>query len=209
MRCQCTKCKEWKSSDDFYKDHRWIKERHPWCKDCFLRQQREYRQEHLATMRARDSHPNRLARRRELRREQRLVFSPQRLEEHRLKRRTEQRAYLSRLKADPKAAGVYRKNQALVVARRRSRKAGLPDSFTGEQRDRVLSEFGGVCPICSAELEGAKGGNLHWDHLLPISLGGGTILGNMAPLCNMCNWRKNDKTLVEFCWQIASERRVA
>lgn len=69
--------------------------------------------------------------------------------------------------------------------RRRARKANVPtDTHT---RAQVFERDGGVCQICTAELDPK---NWHEDHVIPISLGGPDTLDNCQATCPGCNLRK-------------------
>lgn len=48
------------------------------------------------------------------------------------------------------------------------------------------------CCLCGAK------GNIHIDHIIPLSRGGRHAIGNLQPLCASCNLSKSNKFLVEF-----------
>lgn len=68
--------------------------------------------------------------------------------------------------------------------RRTRRRAGSLIRFTPEQLAARLSMFSG-CWICGAS------GELHVDHVKPLSRNGSHILANLRPICAPCNSRKN------------------
>jgi HNH endonuclease len=53
------------------------------------------------------------------------------------------------------------------------------------QREYLIHLFGGKCTYC-----GKKPKKLHFDHVIPVSLGGPTKFGNMVPVCQQCNSSK-------------------
>ena len=50
-----------------------------------------------------------------------------------------------------------------------------------------------TCQYC-----GKRGGNLHCDHVIPVSRGGGNELSNLATACAACNMAKHNKTPGEW-----------
>ncbi len=67
--------------------------------------------------------------------------------------------------------------------------------FGLEEIAKVREFFGAEQPECafcgSPEVK-------RWDHLLPISKGGDTVLGNMVPACAQCDDSKQDKPFEEW-----------
>lgn len=70
------------------------------------------------------------------------------------------------------------------------RKAQMRDSVaiqvTGKQISARFAEFDHRCAYCGVA------GDLHIEHVLPISKGGGHALGNILPACKSCNFSKRD-----------------
>ena len=62
-----------------------------------------------------------------------------------------------------------------------------------EIRKVVLRRDNYTCSYC-----GKKGGELHVDHIHPVSKGGLDELNNLTTACRKCNIQKKDKTLEEF-----------
>ena len=52
-----------------------------------------------------------------------------------------------------------------------------------------------VCPYSGTELTIS---NLHLEHIIPISLGGGTVAENLIPSCSSCNFSKNGNHMIEW-----------
>jgi hypothetical protein len=59
-------------------------------------------------------------------------------------------------------------------------------SITKDTRERVLERDGYACVACGE----AKRGNLDVDHIVPVSYGGNSLLGNLQTLCRACNREK-------------------
>ena len=56
---------------------------------------------------------------------------------------------------------------------------------------QVLMRDGNKCKICGAECSGGLH-NIHFDHIIPWSKGGETILENLQVLCSACNEAKGN-----------------
>jgi 5-methylcytosine-specific restriction endonuclease McrA len=57
----------------------------------------------------------------------------------------------------------------------------------GRQVARRFAEFGDCCAYCGST------GDLHIEHVIPISKGGTHVLSNVVPACRACNFSKRDK----------------
>jgi len=60
--------------------------------------------------------------------------------------------------------------------------------FGATEITEVLTFFGGdppTCVFCGGPIE-------RWDHLVPVTKGGDTVLGNMVPACSKCDDSKGD-----------------
>jgi len=74
---------------------------------------------------------------------------------------------------------------------RRTRLNELPNNFDEEWANIILEIYGGC--VLTGEKE-----DLHWDHFIPVSKGGGTTYGNMIPLKSSINIRKSNKNPIDF-----------
>ena len=54
----------------------------------------------------------------------------------------------------------------------------------------VWARDGGACVRCGAKQ------NLHFDHIIPVSMGGGNTEANIQILCQTCNLKKSNKIAV-------------
>jgi 5-methylcytosine-specific restriction endonuclease McrA len=87
-------------------------------------------------------------------------------------------------------------NSRIVLARRRARKLGLPDTFTTKQWFACLEYFNHTCAVCGNQLRDLFGTiEPHRDHWIPLSSPEclGTVAENMVCLCSDCNCRKQAK----------------
>lgn len=55
----------------------------------------------------------------------------------------------------------------------------------------LTDQCGGACVYCGKPADS-------WDHVVPISKGGETIVGNIVPACTSCNSAKRDRDLDAF-----------
>ena len=73
--------------------------------------------------------------------------------------------------------------------RERAKHFGVPgqgkDGLTQAQWNAILKKYGRKCLAC-----GATGVELHIDHVIPLSKGGGNVKENIQPLCGPCNIKK-------------------
>ena len=90
---------------------------------------------------------------------------------------------------------------ALYESRRRARLNKLPNTFTLEEMDDLVNTFLHSCAICGSNFE-------HLDHFIPISTRqGGTVKGNMVPMCSKCNQSKGAKNPFEWATTLKESER--
>ena len=86
----------------------------------------------------------------------------------------------------------YRKEnphiRRFAEARRRARKKSVAFTLTHEQWQAILKQYRYRCAYCDKKMK-----NLHAEHVIPISKGGGTTPDNIVPACISCNSRKRDR----------------
>lgn len=59
-------------------------------------------------------------------------------------------------------------------------------------REFVVARAGGACEYCRL-LQDASGVTFHVEHIVPLVLGGSTVLSNLALSCPGCNLAKSDR----------------
>jgi len=74
----------------------------------------------------------------------------------------------------------------------------------GQKRDIIWAQ-GGVCPVCGAPINLARGDVIEIDHGLPLALGGADALPNMQALHAACHREKTKGDITT----IAKVKRVA
>lgn len=88
-------------------------------------------------------------------------------------------------KACVNAWRVNHKDVLLAASHRRTaRKLGNGGSFTAAEWRELREKYGNVCLNCGSKER------LSPDHVIPVSKGGSSDIGNIQPLCFPCNNRK-------------------
>lgn len=94
---------------------------------------------------------------------------------------------------------------SVIQQRRRAAKAGTVRTLTSADWRYAVSYFGNACAYCGSVNQLTK------EHVVPISLGGGTTRENVVPACKRCNSSKGAKEL--RAWYVStsyfSEDRLA
>ena len=72
-----------------------------------------------------------------------------------------------------------------------------------KERRRVLEQLGNKCSYCGKL---CKQNDIHLDHVIPISRGGGADRDNLAAACCMCNITKYDLFIEDFFDKVLSRR---
>jgi 5-methylcytosine-specific restriction endonuclease McrA len=79
---------------------------------------------------------------------------------------------------------------AYMRQKSKRRKAQMRDSVAIQVKGREIrarfAEFNHRCAYCGAD------GDLHIEHVVPISKGGPHSIGNIIPACESCNYSKRD-----------------
>ncbi len=88
----------------------------------------------------------------------------------------------------PRGRMLRRINQA----RRNGRIANAPSDLTPEAWLGVLDRFDHRCAYCGDPWQ-------EIDHIIPVSKGGGLVIGNVVPACKSCNVAKNARSIYDFC----------
>lgn len=77
--------------------------------------------------------------------------------------------------------------------KRRYRLSKAENTITLREWEGTVKYFGGLCAYCGDVPE-----DLHRDHVIPVSKGGGNVLGNLVISCSTCNLSKGSKDLDEW-----------
>lgn len=75
--------------------------------------------------------------------------------------------------------------------------------FTRDDLFGLVDKQNGKCVYCEIKLS-----KIHFDHIMPIALGGENELYNLQALCPTCNTRKGKKHPDIFAAKIAAERMI-
>jgi len=78
-------------------------------------------------------------------------------------------------------------------ARRRQRLKDTANDLTDEQWQVILEIFDNRCAYC-----GFVNGELHRDHVVPLTQGGDLTVGNVVPACTSCNQSKHNNNVKEW-----------
>ena len=78
------------------------------------------------------------------------------------------------------------------------------DEFTAKTRDQAAIRAAGKCERCGIPL---KAGSGHFDHVLPVALGGTPTLANCQVLCEPCHKGKTGKEDVPRVRKADRQRR--
>ena len=93
---------------------------------------------------------------------------------------------------------IFMATRAKAAERKRRQRArrhdGRPPAHKWQKvRDRIFERDGYTCQYC-----GAHGGELHCDHIIPVSRGGTNDDDNLATACAACNLSKSARTPEEW-----------
>ena len=90
---------------------------------------------------------------------------------------------------------------ALRWQRRRARKENLPSTLTQQQWIKIKDDFNNSCCYCGlTEEESYRKFNeqLHQEHFVPLTSGGGYTHNNIIPACRSCNSSKNNQDFFDW-----------
>ncbi|MEX5522930.1 hypothetical protein [Bacillus cereus] len=181
---ECTNCGEWKPlSNGFYGDVAGLGGRYSQCKGCKTKRSSTWVKEN------KEKHATYNLKWNEGNKEKIQVLGRKWYEENR-----EKKVELVREWQQNNSDKVK-----LICQRRRARKKALPDTWTLEQKEKMLEYFERKCALTGED-------DITEEHAIPISIGhGGTIHGNMWPLCHRLNSSKHNKNIFE--WFEANRQR--
>lgn len=92
-------------------------------------------------------------------------------------------------------------NNKIRAQRYRTKKRNLPATLAEQQWKQIKEDFNNECAYCgktkNQQIE-KYGEDLHQEHFIPLSKGGGYTHNNIIPSCKGCNCSKNDKDFFEW-----------
>jgi len=195
----CSKCKQLKSLDNFYKNKRIKGGRNNYCKPCQANYLRQYRivnpnKDSQYKARWRNKNPDYdsqyyLANRAEL-----LIKMSEWRSNNLIRKAETDKAWklANPEKVKINAKNYYLRHPAKQSKNRQIRRARLRNAriYKVTEKD-FLNILKSPCIYC-----GAKGEQV--DHIIPLSRGGAHSLGNLASSCSRCNLSKNNKLVSEW-----------
>jgi 5-methylcytosine-specific restriction endonuclease McrA len=194
MAKRCTRCNLWKDDSAFYKDKSKLDGLKSHCKPCHESYKSGYRakpgarslRRRLVIVRTVTERWPALSYRRAV-----LAWS----EDRRRVQRERRKAYLKKWhRQNGQASRIWnRQNPESATAFRQSARTQALhtpiNSLTAEEWGWLLSRYDHRCAYC-----GLPANRLSPDHIVPLARGGHNTLSNIAPACEACNQRKNDRT---------------
>jgi len=189
----CKKCGKKKELSLFYKDKN-LKDGHMnFCKDCQLAyQKKNYQENRLEKIEYQKKYAQENAEQvREYRRKWYKENREQQIE-YKKKYYQENREHLRECHQRWKEA-----NRELLRAidsnKRDRRRAKIKSNGTFKVTSKDLAKmYGKPCVYCGER------DNIQIDHVIPIAKGGVHGIGNLQPLCKVCNSKKSDKYMMQF-----------
>jgi hypothetical protein len=167
---ECSKCKEWKELTLFRKDKGKWDGLYPYCKECANAKDRNiYKKNPEKKKQAVKDYMEKHP-------EKYNIYKPYNPK------------YYSSEKSRLKKRARDMKRRAL------KKEADLHHQITDEVIKAVLEKYNNCCVYCGENVSE----KFHIDHKLPLSRGGGNEIENLALSCPDCNYKKNNKTDIEF-----------
>lgn len=198
MAKRCSKCLQWKSDSDFYRDKTKTDGLKSQCKTC----QNQYKRDYRSRLQARECAV--------IRRSYKSAWLPKHkpyiridrtpgferwLEKNKARRRQYLAAYLKHWHAkNPEASRTwYQNDRPAMIANRQSLRAdkmSIPvNNLSIEEWQWMLETYDHRCVYCGKPCE-----TLTPDHVVPLARGGANVISNIVPACPACNQRKNART---------------
>ena len=82
------------------------------------------------------------------------------------------------------------------IHKRRAQKLSSEDgTVTSQALDKLKEEQNHQCKYCKCELDFSAKGQVHLDHVIPLSKGGAHSITNVVWSCAKCNLKKSDKLI--------------
>lgn len=188
---QCRICGFFKHLDLFSRMKDARDGHHNICKSCDgARRRRQYYENHERELAA-------ATKTRERRKDEVTIY----LQKYRAEHKEKANAYSKRYRQENKEKILDLNRRYLANNREKIRKQGQLSyakrkanggTFTNDEWFALCNQFGNVC-VCCGEQE-----RLTVDHIIPITKGGTSDIGNLQPLCKSCNSRKGDRIIIDY-----------
>ena len=94
-----------------------------------------------------------------------------------------------------------RKKLAVAYQKRKSKSMSLPSTLTTEQWNKIKQHFNNSCAYCGMtekEHQSLWNEQLHQEHFVALSKGGGYTHNNIIPSCKACNCSKQSKDFFDW-----------
>lgn len=167
---ECSRCREWKKLTSFRKDKGKWDGLYPYCKKC-------------ANIKDRKVYSKNPEKKKQVVRK----YAEKHPEKYNFYKPYNPKYYSSEISRLKKRARDMKRRVL-------KREADSHHQITDKVIKSVLEKYDNRCAYCGEEvLE-----KFHIDHKLPLSRGGGNEFENLALSCPECNYKKNDKTDIEF-----------
>ena len=167
----CKRCNSIKPVCDFNKDKRYNDGLQSWCKACY----RAY-------------HSNR--KHQPMLQQKRKEYMQKWYQDHIEKRQAANQAYCRmRWHTDKTYRDRKNKQGAIKNVKRRMKIKNSDNSLTLKQWQALCEKYQYRCLRCGEQK------TLTIDHIVPLSRGGNNSIGNVQPLCRLCNGKKATKTI--------------
>ncbi|PFS24332.1 hypothetical protein COK46_01580 [Bacillus thuringiensis] len=196
---ECTKCGEWKPLESGFSNKRkGIGGKYSICKECVRKKNSKYYEENKEKLRVQ------MHKYYEENKEKKIVQMHKYYEENKEKKLARNSKYYEenreKIIAQKRKWREENKDKVAVHKQRyRARKKALPATWTVEQKEEMMEYFDRKCAL-TGEVDITE------EHAIPLSIGhGGTIHGNMWPLCSRLNSSKYNKNIFE--WFEANRQR--
>jgi hypothetical protein len=194
---RCLKCGEWKSFSEYHRNRSKPDGYQSYCKPCIIAanaasrdKQADYWREHYR-QRMRNTYPEQGAERRA---KSAIWYAEKGREWHKRHRQANPEKYREATRRWQRKEN----NSSNAIRRRRANKVGNGGSHTEAQWQALAASYDFCCAACGKRPTGVWPDVLCRDHVVPLAFGGTDDIGNIQPLCNLCNVTKGNRHSTDF-----------